>query len=504
VGLMLAWLWPRPAAEVSPAVSLWPLAGSRLLVIAPHCDDETLGAGGLIQRAVASGGHVRVVLMTNGDGFPLAAETQYHKLWVRQVDYRRLAHARQEETLAALRVLGVPASQVTFLGYPDRGLLPLWQQHWWPAPAYRSRYTGESANPYDNSLSPGAPYRADEVIADLVHLLRSEQPTDIVLPYPNDAHPDHWATSAMVRLALARLEWLHPFAPPVLHYYLVHRGARYPYPLGYRPDLPLLPPPALAGLDTQWTEFPLTKGQRQRKHRALRCYRTQMRVMGWFLNSFVRSNELFASEQGKLIPLAGQAGDIPMLLALDPSRDTLLRNVDPGGDLTSISAYCTEADLHLRITTRRAGKRGLHCRVFVHPVPEGRPFYCDAVPGRAVRWRRVGETTTVAGARGRLAGDALLLSIPRRALGGATGIMVGAESRLFRLLVDRTACVLAELPAPGIATSPAPGGMLPRPPPGPPPVRAGQGVWGPPAVIERPAPTRAPTHEGGRHDRTDR
>ena len=40
-----------------------------LLVIAPHPDDETLGAGGLIERVRAKGGTVRVVLITAGDGF---------------------------------------------------------------------------------------------------------------------------------------------------------------------------------------------------------------------------------------------------------------------------------------------------------------------------------------------------------------------------------------------------------------------------------------------------
>src|SRR2546430_10087895 len=40
--------------------------GERLLVLAPHPDDETLGAGGLIQRVLARGGTVRVVLVTAG------------------------------------------------------------------------------------------------------------------------------------------------------------------------------------------------------------------------------------------------------------------------------------------------------------------------------------------------------------------------------------------------------------------------------------------------------
>lgn len=43
--------------------------GERLLVVAPHPDDETLAAGGLIQRVLMRGGAVRVVLVTAGDGY---------------------------------------------------------------------------------------------------------------------------------------------------------------------------------------------------------------------------------------------------------------------------------------------------------------------------------------------------------------------------------------------------------------------------------------------------
>src|SRR5437764_4809009 len=50
-----------------------PDARSRILVLAPHCDDETLGAGGYMAMAARLGARVRVVMLTNGDGFPLAA-----------------------------------------------------------------------------------------------------------------------------------------------------------------------------------------------------------------------------------------------------------------------------------------------------------------------------------------------------------------------------------------------------------------------------------------------
>ena len=41
----------------------------RLMVFAPHPDDETLAAGGLIQRVLATAGEVRIIFVTNGDGY---------------------------------------------------------------------------------------------------------------------------------------------------------------------------------------------------------------------------------------------------------------------------------------------------------------------------------------------------------------------------------------------------------------------------------------------------
>ena len=73
-----AWfaLWQVPSVE--PAV-LSPLTlevsgATRLLVLAPHPDDEALGAAGLIARVANGGGAVHVVLLTSGDGFPEAVE----------------------------------------------------------------------------------------------------------------------------------------------------------------------------------------------------------------------------------------------------------------------------------------------------------------------------------------------------------------------------------------------------------------------------------------------
>ncbi|HTE53107.1 MAG TPA: PIG-L deacetylase family protein [Kofleriaceae bacterium] len=69
---------------------------SRVLVIAPHADDETIGMGGTIARHVAAGDQVTVAVITgHGDDAP-------HPLWPRSLWDRIRAEAR-----AAMAVLGV-------------------------------------------------------------------------------------------------------------------------------------------------------------------------------------------------------------------------------------------------------------------------------------------------------------------------------------------------------------------------------------------------------------
>src|SRR4028119_1898095 len=78
----------------------------RLLVLVPHCDDETLGVGSTIHAARARGIAVRVVFLTNGDG---SRSTQIAEdvRRLRLNSFLQLARLRQREAVAALGELGV-------------------------------------------------------------------------------------------------------------------------------------------------------------------------------------------------------------------------------------------------------------------------------------------------------------------------------------------------------------------------------------------------------------
>ena len=102
----------------------------RLLILAPHCDDETLSSAGLILAAQRAGIQVKVVIATNGDGYLFATMQDFRKIYPQPADFIRLGEIRQQESLKALATLGVQPDQVIFLSYPDRGTPSLWNDHW--------------------------------------------------------------------------------------------------------------------------------------------------------------------------------------------------------------------------------------------------------------------------------------------------------------------------------------------------------------------------------------
>jgi LmbE family N-acetylglucosaminyl deacetylase len=80
------------------------------VVLSPHPDDETLGAGGLIKQACAKGQHVEVIVLTDGAG----SHTQ-------SIEYppSRLIQVRRQEVAQAASILGLPTDHLHHLDLPD-------------------------------------------------------------------------------------------------------------------------------------------------------------------------------------------------------------------------------------------------------------------------------------------------------------------------------------------------------------------------------------------------
>ncbi len=277
-------------------------AGDRILVLAPHPDDESIGCGGMIQQAVDLGLPVRVVYLTNGDAneWSFTLYSRRPELLPGQVE--AMGQVRQNEALAATKILGLQPAQVTFLGYPDFGTLRIWEGHWGTEPPFRSLLTRVTQVPYAGAYRPGAAYKGEDILADLEANIRAFGPTKMCLSHPADNNPDHEALYAFTRVALWDLG-----LDPQLYPYLVHT-AGWPLPRGAEPELPLTPPASLAGQETWWT-LPLSRAQNDRKLAALQAHRTQYESNGRYLSSFIRANELFgAYEDAALPPADGQRG----------------------------------------------------------------------------------------------------------------------------------------------------------------------------------------------------
>jgi LmbE family N-acetylglucosaminyl deacetylase len=258
--------------------------GERILVVAPHPDDDVLGCGGLIQQALALGDSVRVVFLTCGDGSWSSAAVATARPFLGPRDYVAFGQRRMAEARAGAKALGMDSGQLTFLGYPDAGLAALWQEYW--DRPFRSPNSDTTADPYGLT---GHEYTGSQLLADLDSLLRSFRPGRVFVPHTLDAHNDHWATAAF--LALAREVWARSDTGqfPDVYHYLIHHP---PWP-NDDPACPLLPPADLTGPNHRWYVRRLTDSQLTRKSTALECHVTQMEVVGDDLARRCRAEELF-------------------------------------------------------------------------------------------------------------------------------------------------------------------------------------------------------------------
>ncbi len=257
--------------------------GDRVVVLAPHPDDEILGTGGVLQRARARDATVRVLFLTSGDGFRAAAVRLARRQRPLPADYRRLAERREREATAAARVLGVSPEALQFLRFPDRGLWSLWTTNRAPGRAYLSRYTRRSA------ADPAGerPFTGTRLLGELKSALGAARPTELYLPDERDENHDHRATH---RFGIAALRALGTLSRTRVGTYLVHHGG---WPGGgHWPWRGALYPPA-GRVAEAWRSFDLTPGERRRKAGALEEYRSQTVVMGARLRALDRPNELF-------------------------------------------------------------------------------------------------------------------------------------------------------------------------------------------------------------------
>lgn len=149
--------------RLPPHPAIWATTPrGRVLVLAPHADDETLGCGGVLIRHREQGDPVKVVFVTDGAAGDPAG------YYVGQ-DYPEL---RRREARRAAAILGV--DELVFWGYPDGRLA-----------------------------------EARDLAERLAVLFEADRPDIIYRPSTREIHPDHWALGTAVE------EWRRHYRPVV-------------------------------------------------------------------------------------------------------------------------------------------------------------------------------------------------------------------------------------------------------------------------------------------------
>jgi LmbE family N-acetylglucosaminyl deacetylase len=163
---------------------------SRVMMFAPHPDDESLATGVFLQRAVAAGAAVRIVYATDGERNCWPQRVLERKVRLCDLDRRRWGARRRAEALAALCALGIGPENVEFLALPDQGVTDL--------------------------LLEGC----SETMRRLADTIIAWQPSDLLLPSTLDTHPDHSGLAVMLGIVFD--DYLRaPHSIARLHY-LVH------------------------------------------------------------------------------------------------------------------------------------------------------------------------------------------------------------------------------------------------------------------------------------------
>lgn len=136
-------------------ITVAPPAPARVVVLAPHMDDEVFGAGGTLAACVARGATVTVVYLTDGSkGY---AKTNGRASAAAEA---RLSVTRKAEARKAAAILGF--AEPVFLDLPDGAL----------------------------AVTPDA-------VARLAAALTRLAPEVVFLPFLTDIHHDHWLTTSV-------------------------------------------------------------------------------------------------------------------------------------------------------------------------------------------------------------------------------------------------------------------------------------------------------------------
>ncbi len=166
----------------------------KIIILAPHQDDEIILCGSFLKRLLDNGNDVYVVFMTNGN-------------------YDEMVHAvRLEEALHALAIYDIAEERVIFMGYANE--YDITGPHIYDAPpnmVLKSQYGisetyGLSEHPEYCFQKHGIhhKYTRDNLVNDLSEIIDEIRP-DVIFATGEEVHPDHSANSLFLDEVLGKI-----------------------------------------------------------------------------------------------------------------------------------------------------------------------------------------------------------------------------------------------------------------------------------------------------------
>jgi len=253
----------------------------KILIVAPHPDDELLAAGGLLVQAKEKNAKITVVYLTAGDGFTQAIDVNFKELRPKTFDYIKFGRLRILETLQVKDYLKI--DKIYHLTYPDGYLQKILFQYY--NTPFTSPDTGFNSQSYSESYKRGQPFTGKNLIENLEEIVKKEQPDIVVFPSVLDNHPDHSFGGFATSVALRKIGYQGKTYTYLVHsYFWPNYGKKFKLPR------------VLTENKLKFTVISLNDFEHAKKAEALTLYRSQRKVIGAFMKLFAKDDEVFLPE----------------------------------------------------------------------------------------------------------------------------------------------------------------------------------------------------------------
>lgn len=412
----------------------------KILILAPHPDDESIGTGGVIQRALKAGAKIKVVLFTNGDNNELAFIVYEKRLTFRKGEFIHMGEVRRKETISAMGSLGLKQDDIVFLGYPDFGTMEILTKYWQDTKPYRSMFPRQTKVPYSEAMSPNAPYVGESILKDLKKIIADFKPTKIFVSHPVDANRDHRALYVFTYIALWDLEGQIP--QPQTFSYIIH-VVGWPMPRGYHPDLELSPPEEVSDGEIIWQKFNLTNEEINLKRAAIEFYKSQIECDPPYLFTFARQNELFDAYPALTIK-PQESGEISWQEIGMADESTSVSGVRERNQLSNLSFASQKGNFFIRLVLKRRIDRDFGITIFLLGYNKTVPFAKMPKVQLNVGWGGLNikdkkQTLDVENARLITKGKELVIRIPLSVMGNPDCVLSCVKTHAGSLPLDATA-----------------------------------------------------------------